>query len=89
MITKEIIIELFKKQIDANVKHNGVITVKLLNEYIVLYGFFFEMKSSRCHIGITGSENALIWEIYFNSIKEEISYEEYVSLLNIFKDSIS
>jgi len=88
MLTKEVIIELFKKQIDANIQHNGVLTVKLLNEYVVLFGFFFEFKSTRCHIGITGSENAATLDIYFNSIVERLSHEEYVSLLNVFKDSL-
>lgn len=88
MITKEVIIELFKKQIDENIKHNGIITVNVQNNFIALFGFLFEFKSVRCHIGISGDGNAPNLRIYFNSIAEEISYEEFSCLFDIWKTSV-
>lgn len=90
-MTKKVLIELYKNKISENIRTHGTISMRFEGAFVNLLGFSFNHKISNsfhaCFIGIT-SDNGVFKDIYFNSIKEELTVEEHSDLLNVWKSAI-
>lgn len=91
MLIKEILIELFKKNIQNNIRNSGIVSFIVDGNYVSLKGFSLinsiDINAKNSIIGITNNEYT-IKHIGFNSIFEEITFEEYTELNEVWRESL-